>query len=47
MMLESEGEWIKNFLCNRSIQVRIGSELSDEFEVENGTPQGSVKSGSF
>ena len=39
--------WIRNFLCNRSIQVRIGSEPSDEFEVENGTPQGSVKSGSF
>ena len=34
--------WIRNFLCNRSIQVRIGSELSDEFEVENGTPQESM-----
>ena len=34
--------WIRIFLCNRSIQVRIGSELSDDFEVENGTPQGSV-----
>jgi len=34
--------WIKNFLSNRTIQVRVGSELSEELEIENGTPQGSV-----
>ena len=34
--------WIKNFLFDRRLQVRIGSELSDKYLVENGTPQGSV-----
>lgn len=34
--------WIRNFLSNRTIQVRVGSELSEELEIENGTPQGSV-----
>ena len=28
--------WIKNYLCDRTIQVKIGNELSDEREVENG-----------
>lgn len=34
--------WIRNFLSNRTIQVKVGSELSEELEIENGTPQGSV-----
>ncbi len=34
--------WIMDFLSGRSIQVKIGSELSEEHVVENGTPQGSV-----
>uniref|UniRef100_A0A3B3BBF5 Reverse transcriptase domain-containing protein n=1 Tax=Oryzias melastigma TaxID=30732 RepID=A0A3B3BBF5_ORYME len=34
--------WIKDFLFGRRIQVRIGSALSTQFDVENGTPQGSV-----
>ncbi len=36
--------WIKDFLYERNIQVRIGSELSNQYTVENGTPQGSVVS---
>ena len=34
--------WIKDFLNNRSIQVRVGGELSEPMGIENGTPQGSV-----
>lgn len=34
--------WIKSFLSNRTIQVRIGESLSDTYFIENGTPQGSV-----
>ena len=34
--------WINSFLSDRSLQVRIGTSLSDSFEVENGLPQGSV-----
>lgn len=34
--------WVMEFLCGRSIQVRIGSEISRKCLVENGTPQGSV-----
>ena len=36
--------WIKNFLTNRHIRARIGDQLSDEYSLENGTPQGSVLS---
>ncbi len=36
--------WIKDLLYERNIQVRIGSELSNQYTVENGTPQGSVVS---
>ena len=36
--------WINAFLQDRSIQVRIGTTLSDNFTVENGLPQGSVLS---
>uniref|UniRef100_A0A8C6S2Z8 Reverse transcriptase domain-containing protein n=1 Tax=Neogobius melanostomus TaxID=47308 RepID=A0A8C6S2Z8_9GOBI len=34
--------WIRDFLCERKIQVRIGSACSSQYTVENGTPQGSV-----
>lgn len=34
--------WIKDFLFGRAIQVRIGSEMSNKYIVDNGTPQGSV-----
>ena len=34
--------WIKDFLFNRKLQVRIGAELSGNYVVGNGTPQGSV-----
>lgn len=34
--------WIKDFLNNRSIQVRVGGEFSMSVGIENGTPQGSV-----
>ncbi|MEE9605315.1 MAG: reverse transcriptase domain-containing protein [Candidatus Scalindua sp.] len=34
--------WIKSFLSDRSIQVKVGGVLSDIFLLENGTPQGSV-----
>lgn len=34
--------WIKCFLCGRKIQVRIGTDVSNQYTVENGTPQGSV-----
>ena len=34
--------FIRDFLRNRTIQVRVGSELSSVRVLENGTPQGSV-----
>jgi len=34
--------YIREFLTNRTMQVRIGNELSDTYTLENGTPQGSV-----
>ncbi|XDV25401.1 hypothetical protein PO909_029322 [Leuciscus waleckii] len=34
--------WIKDFLRGRTIEVRIGSESSSTYTIENGTPQGSV-----
>lgn len=33
---------IKDLMADRTIQVRIGNKLSNRFEIENGTPQGSV-----
>jgi len=36
--------WIKKFLTDRWITVRIGTELSTKYLVENGTPQGSIVS---
>lgn len=38
---------IQNFLCNRATQMRAGSELCEELEVENGTAQGSAISPSL
>ncbi|XP_037536736.1 uncharacterized protein LOC119413748 [Nematolebias whitei] len=37
-------KWIKNFLSDRQIQVRIGQDYSDKYYIENGTPQGSIVS---
>src|SRR6218665_337909 len=34
--------WIRDFLTDRHIRVRVGAELSDLFLMENGSPQGSV-----
>lgn len=34
--------WIRNFLEERTIQVRVGQVLSDVVSIDNGTPQGSV-----
>ena len=34
--------WVRDFLSDRIIQVRIGVELSSQLTVNNGTPQGSV-----
>ena len=34
--------YIKNFLSDRTIQVRVGNRLSPSFPVKNGTPQGSI-----
>lgn len=34
--------WIKDFLNNRKIQVRINKSFSECLPVENGVPQGSV-----
>ena len=35
-------KWVKDFLTERTIQVRVGTELSSVRRLENGTPQGSV-----
>ncbi len=34
--------WIRDFLNNRTIEVRVGMEFSSIYPIENGTPQGSV-----
>jgi len=34
--------FIKNFLTDRSIQVRVGSTLSEKYVLDNGTAQGSI-----
>src|SRR6218665_2110851 len=34
--------WIRDFLSDRHIRVRVGAELSELFLMENGSPQGSV-----
>ena len=35
-------QWVKDFLSGRRIMVKINEELSSEYMVENGTPQGSI-----
>ncbi len=35
-------KWVRSFLQGRSIQVRVGSSLSERENLERGTPQGSV-----
>ena len=34
--------WIKDFLTDRTFQVKVGNSLSSRFKLEHGTPQGSV-----
>ena len=34
--------YIKQFLSNRTIQVRVGNTLSGTHTLKNGTPQGSI-----
>ena len=34
--------FIQNFLTDRTIQVRVGNELSNKFNLQNGTAQGSI-----
>lgn len=34
--------WIKNFLSNRKIQVKVNNTLSNSLHIQNGVPQGSV-----
>ena len=34
--------WIKSFMEDRTFQVKVEGQLSDTFQFENGTPQGSV-----
>ena len=36
--------FIENFLADRTMQVRVGSSLSDEYDQEQGVPQGGVLS---
>ena len=35
-------DWIRDFLTDRIIQVRVGIELSRTHVIENGTPQGAM-----
>lgn len=34
--------WIMDFLTKRTFKVKVGSEISDSFDIVNGIPQGSV-----
>ena len=34
--------FIRNFLIGRTMQVKVGNQLSQSMTIENGTPQGSV-----
>ncbi len=34
--------WIRPFLQNRTIKVRVGGAFSETVGIDNGTPQGSV-----
>jgi len=35
-------QFIRNFLIGRTMQVKVGNQLSQSMTIENGTPQGSV-----
>ena len=35
-------QWIKDFLSNRTFQVKVSNKLSEIRYLENGTPQGSI-----
>lgn len=35
-------DWIRDFLSERTIQVRVGADLSTVHKIENGTPQGAM-----
>ena len=35
-------DWIEDFLKNRTIQVRVGDQLSETYRLENGTAQGEI-----
>ena len=39
--------WLMDFLRGRTIQVKVGAELSSKHGVQNGTPQGSVVSPTY
>ena len=34
--------WVLDFLTDRRFRVKVGSEMSEEFKIVNGIPQGSV-----
>ena len=34
--------WVLDFLDRRTIEVKVGTEYSNRYTVENGIPQGSV-----
>lgn len=34
--------WVRDFLSNRSIQVKVVTDVLESYGVENGTPQGSL-----
>jgi len=35
-------QWIKGFLSDRVIQIKVNGEVSESYSVENGVPQGSI-----
>ena len=39
--------FIENFLADRTMQVRVGSSLSDYYDQEQGVPQGGGGGGAF
>ncbi len=35
--------WVLDFLSERGFRVKVGSEVSEEFEIINGIPQGKAR----